>query len=140
MHCVLLLNLLLEAQINSLADYKKALYGHVQYVPMNELYSNGYNKADHDARMWLDKTKAYITNADAYKKSLEKNIQIYEKQVINTIAKEYPNRLSIAYKAIKIISQACIVTITYGQWLNVKIVQLWSALYNAAEKMNIKED
>ena len=127
-------------QVNSVADYKKALYGHVQYVPMNELYSNDYNKADHDARMWLDKMKAHITNADAYKKSLEKNIQIYEKQVINTIAKEYPNRLSIAYKAIKDISQACIVTITYGQWLNVKVVQLWSTLYNAAEKMNIKDD
>lgn len=127
-------------QVNSVADYKKALYGHVQYVPMNELYSNDYNKADHDARMWLDKMKAHIPNADAYKKSLEKNIQIYEKQVINTIAKEYPNRLIIAYKAIKIISQACIVTITYGQWLNVKVVQLWSTLYNAAEKMNIKDD
>ena len=127
-------------QVNSVADYKKALYGHVQYVPMNEFYSNDYNKADHDIRIWLDEMKAHITNADAYIKSLEKNIQIYEKQVINIIAKEYPNRLSIAYKAIKIISQACIVTITYGQWLNVKVVQLWSTLYNAAEKMNIKDD
>ena len=127
-------------QINSLADYKKALYDNVQIVPMNELYKNDYNKLDHDVQMWLNEMNAKVANADAYKKSLEKNIQIYEKQVINIIAKEYPNRLSIAYKAIKIISQACIVTITYGQWLNDRVAQLFGHLFNAASNINIKEN
>lgn len=127
-------------QINSLADYKKALYDHVQIVPMNELYSNDYNKADHDARMWLNEMNAKVVKAGVYKKSIEKNIQIYEKQVIDIIAKEYPNRLSIAYRVIKIISQACMITIFYGRWLNVRVAQLFGSLYSAAEKMNIKDN
>ena len=127
-------------QINSLADYKKALYDHVQIVPMNELYKNDYNKLDHDVQMWLNEINAKVAKANAYKKSLEKNMQVYENQIINIIAKDYPNRVNIAYKAIKDISQACMITIFYGQWLNVRAAQLFGHLFNAAEKMNIKDD
>ena len=127
-------------QINSLADYKKALYDHVQIVPMNELYKNDYNKLDHDVQMWLNEIIAKVAKANAYKKSLEKNMQVYEKQVINTIAKDYPNRVNIAYKAIKDISQACMITIFYGQWLNVRAAQLFGHLFNTAANINIKED
>ena len=74
------------------------------------------------------------------KKSLEKNMQVYENQIINIIAKDYPNRVNIAYKAIKDISQACMITIFYGQWLNVRAAQLFGHLFNAASNINIKED
>lgn len=127
-------------QINSLADYKKALYNHVQIVPMNELYKNDYNKLDHDVQMWLNEIIAKVAKANAYKKSLEKNMQVYEKQIINIIAKDYPNRVNIAYKAIKDISQACMITIFYGQWLNVRAAQLFGHLFKTAANINIKED
>lgn len=127
-------------QINSLADFKKALYNHVQYLPMNELFKNDYNKSDRDVQMCLDKMKSRIPNAVEYRKAFEKNTQIYVGQVITLIAKKYPNRVSIACKATKVINQACMIAISYGQWLNVEIVHTFSQVFNAAKKINVKED
>lgn len=127
-------------QINSLADFKKALYNHVQYVTMNELFKNGYNKSDRDIQMSIDKMKTRIPNAIEYRKAFEKNTRIYMQQVIAIIAKKYPNRVNIACKATKVINQACMIAISYGQWLNVEIIHGFSQVFNAAAKMNIKDD
>ena len=72
--------------------------------------------------------------------ALSRYMQVYENQIINIISKDYPNCVSIAYRAIKDISQACMITIFYGQWLNVRVAQLFGHLFNAAANINIKED
>ena len=127
-------------KINSLSDYRKALYSHVQYVPMNELYKNGYNGSDSDAQRWLDKMSQKSSYANDYRKSFEENMKIYEKKTIEIIAKKCPNHIGIAYKAVNTVNQASIITITYGQWLNVETVKLWTNFYTAAKNIGSKID
>lgn len=127
-------------QINSLADYKKALYSHVQFVPMNEIFGNDYNKSDRGVQMGIDKMKSKIPNAIKYKKMIERHMHAYENEIIKVVENEHSNRLSIACKIIKTISQACMITISYGQWLNGETLHRFSRVFNAAAAVNAKDE
>lgn len=122
-------------KINSLGDYRNALYDSISYVSLNDLFGSiAPNKVIH---ICLDKLYKSITQSATFSIKAQKQMNIFENIIIKK-AEGHPEYVGAACKVAKTLSQAYIIYANYSNQIYTRRYNEFHQLFNAAMKYSNK--
>lgn len=131
-------------KINSLDDFKKALYDHISYISLNDLFGkinlDNLKGTDHVIRAHLDKLSQEVDKAYKYEKTVEKQMERFENDITMKGDLYFPQFPSVISKIANILAQACIISATYTRKITDKFYREILKLVSAAMTADVKED
>ena len=123
---------IMSAKIDSLADFKKALFDHTKLVIPSDLgldAHGGYEAMLDD----MDKEEQYLQKQQAI---VTKQLEEFEKNVISNVPKEYAG---IACKVAKNLTNASMIYFAYGCNVANQIFQVTRQIFDMAMKIDTKQ-
>lgn len=123
---------IMSAKIDSLADFKKALFDHTKLVIPSDLgldAHGGYEAMLDD----MDKEEQYLQKQQTI---VTKQLEEFEKNVINNVPKEYAG---IACKVAKNLTNASMIYFAYGCNVANQIFQVTRQIFDMAMKIDTKQ-
>lgn len=131
-------------KINSLDDFKKALYDHISYISLNDLFGkinlDNLKGTDHVIRAHIDKLSQEVDRAYKYEKTVEKQMQRFENDITMKGDLYFPQFPSVIGKIANNLAQACIISATYTRKITDKFYREILKLISAAMTADVKED
>lgn len=123
---------IMSAKIDSLSDFKKALYDHIKLVIPSDLGLDAHGGYE----AMLDDMEKEEQNLQKKKAIMTKQLEEFEKNVINNVPKEYAG---IACKVAKILTNASMIYFAYGYKVTNQIFQETRQIFDMAMKINTKQ-
>ena len=123
---------IMSAKIDSLSDFKKALYDHIKLVVPSDLGLDAHGGYE----AMLDDMEKEEQNLQKQKAIVTKQLEEFEKNVINNVPKEYAG---IACKVAKNLTNASMIYFAYGCNVANQIFQVTRQIFDMAMKINTKQ-
>ena len=123
---------IMSAKIDSLDDFKKALFDHTKLVTPSDLGLDTYGGYE----AVLDALDEKEQNLQKHKAVVTKQMQEFEKNVISQVPEEYA---SLACKVAKYLTSATMVYFTYAYKMTNQIIQVTRQIFDMAMKIDTKQ-
>ena len=122
---------IMSAKIDSLDDFKKALFDHTKLVTPSDLGLDTYGGYE----AVLDALDEKEQNLQKHKAVVTKQMQEFEKNVISQVPEEYA---SLACKVAKYLTSATMVYVAYVYKVTNQIIQVTRQIFDMATKRDTK--
>ena len=123
---------IMSAKIDSLADFKKALFDHTKLVTPSDLGLDTYGGYE----AVLDALDEKEQNLQKHKAVVTKQMEEFEKNVISQVPEEYA---SLACKVAKYLTSATMVYVAYVYKVTNQIIQVTRQIFDMAMKIDTKQ-
>ena len=123
---------IMSAKIDSLADFKKALFDHTKLVTPSDLGLDTYGGYE----AVLDALDEKEQNLQKHKAVVTKQMEEFEKNVISQVPEEYA---SLACKVTKYLTSATMVYVAYVYKVTNQIIQVTRQIFDMAMKIDTKQ-